>query len=275
MADPRGAVAAAAPERQSFVSRERSGKAERSAARKNAKIDEKRFAKRPTISPGVQSWRCCRDRRAVDGRRRISRRHGHSDSSAAAAIERQYARFFDEQPGAKIEIKIDAIRPIGADAAIEDGHASLLPRSRAPASGPYTVIHAKVDGRWLMASVREPQRGKIGKRRSASSLDWLVGSWQAEQNGGKMDVTFRWVANRNFLERAYSVEQGGRITTSGVQLIGREAGNPRASVVELHLRRRICRRQLDRPARRLGDRHARQIARRHDNQRGELSDPAG
>ena len=35
-----------------------------------------------------------------------------------------------------------------------------------------------------------------------------------------MDVTFRWVANRSFLERTYSVEQGGRITASGVQLIG-------------------------------------------------------
>ena len=53
------------------------------------------------------------------------------------AIERQYARFFAEHPGAKIEIKIDAIRPIGADAAIEDGHASLLPRQPgAPAVEP-------------------------------------------------------------------------------------------------------------------------------------------
>ena len=40
-----------------------------------------------------------------------------------------------------------------------------------------------------------------------------------------MDVTFRWVANRSFLERTYSVEQGGRITASGVQLIGQDAGH--------------------------------------------------
>ncbi len=44
------------------------------------------------------------------------------------AIERQYARFFAEHPGARIQIQIDTIRPLGADAAIEDGHAAHLPR---------------------------------------------------------------------------------------------------------------------------------------------------
>jgi len=170
------------------------------------------------------------------------------------AIERQYTRFFAEHPDAKIEIVIDAIRPIGADAAIEDGHASLLlgapqrveklgqaPReddfsrgsldtarsqshfSGGPQSSPYTVIHAKVEGRWLMASVREPRALQQSQTADPlASLDWLVGSWRAEQNGGRMDVAYRWVANHSFLERTYSVEQGGRVTASGVQLIGRD-----------------------------------------------------
>ncbi|HEY1784614.1 MAG TPA: SgcJ/EcaC family oxidoreductase, partial [Pirellulales bacterium] len=144
------------------------------------------------------------------------------------AIERQYAQFFAEHPQTRIEVRIDAIRPISADAAIEDGHATLrMPGASpsSPSSSPYTVIHAKTDDRWLMASVREPQAEQPESRDPLTSLDWLVGSWQAEQNGGRMDVTYRWVANRNFLERTYSVEQGGRITASGVQLIGRDAGN--------------------------------------------------
>jgi uncharacterized protein (TIGR02246 family) len=140
------------------------------------------------------------------------------------AIERQYARFFAEHPDARIEIVIDAIRPIGADAAIEDGHASLLPRVPGePQSSPYTVIHAKVEGQWLMASVREPRALQQSQTADPlASLDWLVGSWRAEQNGGRMDVAYRWIANHSFLERTYSVEQGGRVTASGVQLIGRD-----------------------------------------------------
>ncbi len=40
-----------------------------------------------------------------------------------------------------------------------------------------------------------------------------------------MVVQFRWVAGHSFLERTYSVEQRGRITTSGVQLIGRDVAS--------------------------------------------------
>jgi hypothetical protein len=89
-------------------------------------------------------------------------------------------------------------------------------------TSPYTVIHAKVGGQWLMASVREPRAEQAESDDRLASLDWLVGSWRAQQNGKRMDVTFRWVANRSFLERTYSVEQGGRITASGVQLIGKD-----------------------------------------------------
>ncbi len=144
--------------------------------------------------------------------------------SGRDAIERQYARFFAEHPGAKIQITIDAIRPISADAALEDGHATLLPReSDAPPSSPYTVIHTKVGDRWLMASVREPRIAQSTSNDPLDALDWLVGTWRAEQNGGRIDVTFRWVANHKYLERTYSIEQGGRIADSGVQLIGRDA----------------------------------------------------
>jgi uncharacterized protein (TIGR02246 family) len=143
-----------------------------------------------------------------------------------AEIERAYAQLFATCPGAKIEIKIDAIRPIGADTAIEDGHASLVPHQPgAPASSPYTVVHTKVDGKWLMASVREPVVQSAASSGPLASLDWLVGTWYAEQNGASMEVEYRWVANHAFLERTYSVKKEGLVTASGVQLIGQDANH--------------------------------------------------
>ncbi len=143
-----------------------------------------------------------------------------------AEIERAYAQLFAACPGAKIEIKIDSIRPIGADTAIEDGHASLVPHQPgAPTSSPYTVVHSKVDGKWLMASVREPVVQSAASTGPLASLDWLVGTWYAEQNGASMEVEYRWVANHAFLERTYSVKKDGRVTASGVQLIGQDANH--------------------------------------------------
>jgi hypothetical protein len=88
-----------------------------------------------------------------------------------------------------------------------------------------------VDGRWLMASVRD-SRGPSVSDSAASmlgDLNWLVGSWSAEENGGKMDVQVRWVAEKSFLERTYAVRRGEKLIASGVQMIG---WNPQAGRIQ-------------------------------------------
>ena len=50
------------------------------------------------------------------------------------AIQKKYATFFADNPGAKIEITVDAIRLLGPDAAVEDGHARLTLKSQADAT---------------------------------------------------------------------------------------------------------------------------------------------
>jgi uncharacterized protein (TIGR02246 family) len=143
-----------------------------------------------------------------------------------AEIEREYARFFAAHPGAKIEITIESIRPIGTDAAIEDGLASLVTdKPSAKTASPYTVVHSQVDGRWLMASVREPLAQASAELSPLDGLDWLVGSWHADKDGVRMEVDYRWIANHTFLERIYTVEQQGQVTASGVQLIGQDASH--------------------------------------------------
>jgi uncharacterized protein (TIGR02246 family) len=73
-----------------------------------------------------------------------------------AAIEEEYARFFAAHPGVKIEIAIDSLRLISADAAIEDGRAILDPApASAPAVSKYTAVHVKSGGQWLMSTVRD------------------------------------------------------------------------------------------------------------------------
>ncbi len=73
-----------------------------------------------------------------------------------------------------------------------------------------------------MASVREPL-SQSAQASPLENLDWLVGSWHADKDGTTMDVTYRWIANRAFLERTYTVEKKGHVTASGVQLIGQDA----------------------------------------------------
>ena len=48
----------------------------------------------------------------------------------------------------------------------------------------------------------------------------MIGAWSSEEHDGKMEVTCRWLANKNFIERKYSVQESGRESASGLQLIG-------------------------------------------------------
>ena len=137
------------------------------------------------------------------------------------AIEKGYARFFAENPNARIKVMIDSLRLLGDVAAIEDGRTTVDPPfAGAPAFGKYTAVHVKVNGNWLMATVRDSRIEMSSNYGALADLEWLIRTWTAEAHGAKTESTCRWVANKSFVERQYSVTNADGSTTSGVQMIG-------------------------------------------------------
>ena len=146
------------------------------------------------------------------------------------AIEKGYAEFFADNPNAKIQITIDSLRLLSHDAAMEDGRAVTDPPPVGAAGfSKYTATHVKVDGKWLMASVRDTWIETPAKASSAADLEWLVGTWVAEEHGVKIESVCRWVANDRFIERRYTTTLVDGTKTSGVQLIG---WNPKGGHVQ-------------------------------------------
>jgi uncharacterized protein (TIGR02246 family) len=146
------------------------------------------------------------------------------------AIEKEYARFFAAQPKAKISVVVDSLRQVNENTAIEDGRAMVeLGPASAGGYSQYTATHTKVDGKWRMSSVRDARVGSPSAAHELSDLEWLVGTWSAEENGGKMEATCRWIADKHYLERTYSVSRGDKVVSSGVQVIG---WNPQAQRIQ-------------------------------------------
>ena len=138
-----------------------------------------------------------------------------------AAIEKEYAAFFAARPSTKIEVIVDSIRLLSADAAIEDGHAFLDPVPQGPPGiSKYTAVHVKTGGKWLMSTVRETRTETPSGYDKVADLEWLIGTWTAEEHGAKTVSVCRWVANKSFVERTYTVTKPDHTATSGVQLIG-------------------------------------------------------
>lgn len=139
------------------------------------------------------------------------------------AVEKEYSAFFAAHPGLTMDVSISAVKMIGDHAAIEDGNAVLKNAQGSPVSlGSYTAIHLKEGGKWLLASVRERAAASTSKRPTLEDLDWLVGDWSAVQGAKNLAFTYKWIADKKFLELTYVTRDKGNPVRSGIQILGRD-----------------------------------------------------
>ena len=136
------------------------------------------------------------------------------------AIEDQYVKLFKDHPGARIEIKVQSVEVPSPAVAIEDGAATVFTREVPPNSSRYTAVHVQQNGKWLMATVREAHVDAPSNYGRLQALEFLVGRWQAKSDEAQVDTDIRWVANKSFLMRNYTVRRAGAVASSGVQIIG-------------------------------------------------------
>ncbi len=137
------------------------------------------------------------------------------------AIEQGYAAFFADNPTVTLRVMIDSVRLLSNHTAIEDGRAVVdPPPAGVPGFSKYTAVHVKVDGKWLMASVRDTHVESPSAFRNIADLQWLIGTWIAEEHGNRTESVCRWVANKSFVERRYTTTTHDGTKTAGVQLIG-------------------------------------------------------
>ena len=141
-----------------------------------------------------------------------------------AAIEKQYADFFANNKGAKIEIAINAIQQVSPDSAIEDGHSQLtLVSPAAVASGRYMAFHVKQNGQWLMASVRDsPAQPSSSADLSLQDLAWIVGDWTASGDETEVELDYDWMGNGNFIRGETTIRDDKGPASGGTQIIGKD-----------------------------------------------------
>jgi uncharacterized protein (TIGR02246 family) len=139
------------------------------------------------------------------------------------AIQAEYETLFKNSPdNLDLTLEIDAIRMISPKIALEEGRVALVPQPPGEnrVMSRYTAVHINQDGQWLMTDVRDtlvelpPDTGQL------EDLEWLVGIWNANSKEAQVEWKCRWIENREFLARSYSVTQDGKVTSTGLQIIG-------------------------------------------------------
>ena len=138
-----------------------------------------------------------------------------------AAIEKLYAELFQQHLGAMMTVKIESIRLLGPDVALEKGVARVKsPGGLADTAARYTVVHSKRDGKWIMVFGRDAPYVPASNEDYLKDLEWLVGDWIPEAKDQPLRLHFEWMAQRNFIKNTYTVTKDGQSTLTGGQIIG-------------------------------------------------------
>ncbi len=138
-----------------------------------------------------------------------------------SAIEKEFAEFFAKEKGVALKITTDTLRFLSPTVALESGSARVTCAADGAAnSAAYAIVHTRRDGKWLMASVREAPYAAVSNYERLRDLEWLVGSWKAEQGGQTLELNCEWTAKRNFMTRKYTLQAADGTTKTGLQIIG-------------------------------------------------------
>ena len=139
-----------------------------------------------------------------------------------AAIEASLQEFFAECPKCTLQINPESLRTISPGVVVQDG-STLITRGEefAPAECRYTTVYVKVEGKWLIASVRDNAPKDLREHSvHLEQLGWLKGDWIDEGDDSIINFSCDAVDNGNFLMRKFTIVIGGEESMSGTQRIG-------------------------------------------------------
>jgi uncharacterized protein (TIGR02246 family) len=138
-----------------------------------------------------------------------------------AEVQKAYAEYFKTLNGRpKIEVQVDGLRFLAADAAVSEVTLVLKnEQGEEIASSWRNTFLVREGGRWKVAMAQEWDRDE-GPGVSLAELDWLVGTWQVAAKDREVTTTYEWDENKCFIRGKYSVREGGKIIESGTQMIG-------------------------------------------------------
>lgn len=143
----------------------------------------------------------------------------HPPVRGRAALTKMFGDFFAKRGPVSVTGTSDSIRFIGSNTAIEEGTVTVKADDRSIKSH-YSSLYVQENGKWLIAVMKEwrvqtPQP-------KLSDLEWLIGTWDASGPEQTVRTTYKWSANKSFIEAEFAITPKGadKPASTGVQVIG-------------------------------------------------------
>lgn len=132
-----------------------------------------------------------------------------------------FTQYFERFPEAKLALRIDSIRRLGDQVAVEEGTRFLSVGDAGFAQVRYIATLVKQDGKWKLASIREfndQPAPTPGDR--LEPLAWLVGDWVSESPDLAVRISYAWDEDKNYLIGKFLATRQGEVVLKTEQRIG-------------------------------------------------------
>lgn len=137
------------------------------------------------------------------------------------AIAEQFAAIFADAEGGRLEATTNSIQFISPGVALEHGTARLILPDQPAEETEYSAVYVKHDGEWLLDRVTEEDVVTVPSQyEHLKELEWLIGSWLDQDEQNRIETTYQWAKNQNFITCFFTVSVRDRIDMAGMQIIG-------------------------------------------------------
>jgi uncharacterized protein (TIGR02246 family) len=137
------------------------------------------------------------------------------------AIGEAYKTFFAARKQVQAKNRVDSIRFLGKDTAIEEGQFTVSTGVGPANVSGYSTLHVRQDGKWLIAMLKEWSEESAHETK-LSDLAWLIGSWEAVSSKGIAKTQYEWAPNKSFIKGHYEIVEPNskEVQSSGTIVLG-------------------------------------------------------
>jgi uncharacterized protein (TIGR02246 family) len=136
------------------------------------------------------------------------------------ALQKQFATFFEEVPGARLTGQVTDIKIVRPDVAMVEGQTTLFVAGSEPVVSAFSALMVRDGNEWLISNSHErdlppPTSPQVALK----DLEWLIGTWQDQSEDSQVITTVRWSPNQAFLIRSFTAQLADT-ELQGTQIIG-------------------------------------------------------
>src|SRR5271166_5903007 len=134
-------------------------------------------------------------------------------------MEKLFIQNFQANPGAKIAITIEEVKPLAPDVQVNRGVATVTATSGLTESTRYAAVLARKNDGWQICQLTETAAPAPTASSQLEALKWLIGSWVDKDADQTVETRVEWAGDKNFLVRTFKLkdEEG---ETDGWEIVG-------------------------------------------------------